>query len=29
MSTYIFDALKPYVGDEAAAELASLLAVGP
>ena len=29
MSTYIFDALVPYVGPAEAANLATLLAVGP
>lgn len=29
MSTLIFDALVPYVGEKSAAELAALLAVGP
>lgn len=29
MSTLIFDALLPYVGEKIAAELAQLLAIGP
>lgn len=29
MSTLIYDALLPYIGDKTAAELANLLAVGP